>query len=283
MKKFFFLPLLFILNSCANYGQLTFLAKLPKQLEECSGIISVAQDAIWAIEDGGNPDKIHKLDLKGNLIKSLEVKNAKNQDWEDLARDKMGNVYIGDFGNNNSNRKDLIIYKLPDPESESGDKIDAQKIRFYYPEQEKFPPKKAKRFYDAEAFFYHKDWLYIITKNRANPFPGTARIYKVPAREGKHKGILVASFPTCADWETCQITAADISPNGKTIVLLSYGTLWKITDFKMDDFSKGTKTVIDLGTRTQLESVCFKDNTTLFLADEERKNSGRNLYLFRLE
>ncbi|MEM9144038.1 MAG: hypothetical protein AAGA86_13695 [Bacteroidota bacterium] len=282
MDKISFLPLLVMLNSCDHYGQLTVLAKLPKSLEECSGMVSV-QDAVWVVEDSGNPDEIYKVDYQGKLIRTLKVKNAKNTDWEDLARGENGALYIGDFGNNTSDRKDLVIYKLPDPDIEPGNKIEAQKIHFRYPEQNKFPPKKARRFYDAEAFFYFQGWLYIITKNRAHPFPGTARIYKVPAQKGHYEATLITDFPTCPEWATCQITSADISPDGKTIVLLSYGKLWKITDFTMDDFSKGAFTELDLELRTQLESVCFADNNTLLLADERKRGTGRNLYIFPLE
>jgi hypothetical protein len=251
-------------------------------LDENSGIVTFSGSTIWLIEDNGNPDEIYQVDLKGNLLKELKVKNAKNKDWEDLTKDKKGNLYIGDFGNNSNDRKDLVIYKLPNPEIEPGDKIDALQIRFSYPEQKKFPPKKPKRYYDAEAFFHHGNFLYIITKNRAQPFSGTALLYKVPDHPGKHKAIFMGTFKTCDDWDTCQITSADISPDEKTIVLLSYGKLWKVTNFKDDDFLQGTSMEIDLGARSQLEAVSFKNDSTLLISDEKRGTTGRNLYSFPL-
>jgi hypothetical protein len=272
----------FLLLSCSNFGQLTYVTKLPKKLDENSGIVYYSDSTAWFIEDNGNPDEIYQVDFLGNLLKEVEVKNAKNGDWEDLAKDENGNLYIGDFGNNVNNRKDLVIYKLPNPQNESGDKIKAEQIRFNYPEQTEFPPEREKLFYDAEAFFYHSEFLYIITKNRANPFPGDALLYKVPAHEGKFNAEYIGNFKTCEDWETCQITAADISPDGKTIVLLSYGKLWVIENFTFDDFSKGKIKEIDLGVRTQLESVCFLDKNTLLLSDEKRMNTGGNLYSFKM-
>ena len=272
----------FLLSSCSNFGQLSYVAKLPKKLDENSGIVHYSDSTAWFIEDNGNQDEIYQVDFKGNLLKEIEVKNAKNGDWEDLAKDDNGNLYIGDFGNNTNNRKDLVIYKLPNPQNESGDKIEAERIRFNYPEQTEFPPEREKLFYDAEAFFYHSEFLYIITKNRANPFPGDALLYKVPAHEGKFKAEYIGNFKTCDDWETCQITAADISPDGKTIVLLSYGKLWIIENFTFDDFSKGKIKEIDLGVRTQLESVCFFNKNKLLLSDEKRGNTGGNLYSFKI-
>lgn len=268
---------------CSNYGKLTYLAKLPKSLSENSGIITIKDSTIWVIEDHGNKDNIYELDLKGNLLRNLKVKNAKNEDWEDLTSDENGNLFIGDFGNNHNNRKNLVIYKLPNPENVNGDKITAQKIEFNYPEQKKYPPKKSKLNFDAEAFFYNSEALFVITKNRTIPFSGEASIYKIPSKKGKHKAELVGKFTTCKEDVICQITAADISPDGKTIALLGYGKVWLFSHFKGDNFSNGTTQTIDLKATTQLESLCFLNNQTLLISDEERANTGGNLYTLELK
>lgn len=283
MTKYFGVALLSLLMSCSNYGQLTLITELPKKLEENSGIVSYGKSDVWIIEDGGNLDEIYKVGFNGKIKKSFKVENAKNQDWEDLANDKKGNIYIGGFGNNYNDRENLVIYKLPNPEKEKGSKIRAEKIKFNYPEQKKFPPKDSKLLYDTEAFFYYNDSLYIITKNRTKPFDGKAMVYKVPATKGNHNAKLIGSFITCLDYKSCQVTSADISPDGKKIAVLGYGKLWVFTHFSMDDFTKGTMQTIDLKTNTQLESVCFKDNNTLLLSDEERGLTGRNLYSYKLK
>ncbi len=235
------------------------------------------------INDSGNPDKIYKVNFKGELLKEFRIDNGKNKDWEDMASDEKGNVYIGDIGNNNSSRKDLVIYKIPNPENEKGQKTEARKIKFSYPDQKKFPPKKKNLKYDSEALFYRQGHLYIITKNRTDPFDGEALIYKVPAQKGDHKAELINSFTPCKDYSGCRITSADISPDGSRIVLLSYGKLWVFTEFKGDDFTNGKIEFIDLGATTQLESVCFLDDNTLLLADEQRAGTGRNLYSYTIQ
>ncbi|EAR00455.1 hypothetical protein [Maribacter sp. HTCC2170] len=284
MKIKFLLVLVFAFAvGCKNYGKLTYLTKLPEKLSENSGIATFNDSTLWVIEDHGNNDNISEVDLKGNLIKKFNVKNAKNEDWEDLTTDKAGNLYIGDFGNNHNNRKDLVIYKLPNPENEKGDKIDAEKIKFRYPEQTTFPPKNSKLNFDAEAFFYRNGFLYVITKNRTIPFTGEAFIYKVPAVKGEYEAQLVGKFITCKEEVICQITAADISQDENTIALLGYGKLWIFTDFKNDDFSKGTLKTIELGATTQLESICFLSNGILLISDEERANTGGNLYSLKIK
>ncbi|PKA98825.1 hypothetical protein B0O79_2519 [Flavobacteriaceae bacterium MAR_2009_75] len=273
----------FLLYSCANHGQLNYITKLPSVLEENSGMAYYKDNSAWFVADSGNADHIYKVDFKGNLEKEFEVKNAKNKDWEELTTDKEGNLYIGDFGNNLNNRKDLTIYILPNPEEEKGDKIDAKKIKFSYPEQKDFPAKKKDRMFDAEAFFHLNDYLYIFTKNRTEPFSGETSLYKIPAKKGNYKAEFVRNFNLCADWNTCRVTSADISSDGKTLVLLGYGKLYIFTDFKSDNFFDGNRKELDLGVRTQLESVCFSGPNNLLLSDEEKKDGGGNLYSFELK
>jgi hypothetical protein len=283
MNRFSCLLLLLLLVGCTNYGQLKFITELPENLKENSGMVSYSPSSAWFIEDKGNSDNLYQTNFKGDIIKHLDVKNAKNIDWEDLTKDKEGNLYIGDFGNNNNDRKNLIILKLPNPEIEKGDKINVDRIKFNYPEQLEFPPRRGALLYDAEAFLHYQGHLYIFTKNRTNPFTGETLIYRVPDSKGNYDATLIGKIRLCTDWDTCRITSAAISPDEKTIVLLGYGKLYTLTDFTEDDFSKGKLTEIDLGVRTQLESVCFKNANTLLLSDEVRNNKGGNLYSYTLK
>lgn len=282
MNRFLILSALGLLVSCSNYGQLTFITKLPKKLDENSGLITLQENKVWVIEDSGNKDEIYEVDFEGRLLKELKVKNAKNKDWEDLTYDPEGNVYIGDIGNNDNRRKDLAVYKIPNPVKEHGDKIEAKIIRFKYPEQKEFPPKAVNFRYNAEALFYHNDLLYIITKNKAKPFKGDALVYTVPAVPGNYEAQLIGKLNLCKEASTCVVTAAAISPNTKKVVLLGYGKLWVFTDFKTKHFTKGKMRTVELGATTQLESVCFLNDSTLLLSDEQSHGTGRNLYSYTL-
>lgn len=272
-----------VFTSCSNYGQLKVIADLPGRLDENSGLATYGDSTVWVIEDGGNKDEIYQINLKGNIVKSLKVKNGDNQDWEDLTTDKAGNLYIGDIGNNANKRKDLVIYKLPNPTIEPGDKIDAEKIKLHYPDQKDFPPKKEGLFYDSEAIFHHDGKIFIVTKNRSKAFTGEAHIYSVPDTKGTYEATLVGSFTPCKDWKICQITSIDLSPKGDRIVALSYGKLFIFTDFTWDDFTKGNMQEIDLGARSQLESVCFLNDDTLLISDEKAHSEGGNLYTYSIK
>lgn len=85
---------------------------LPDELSETSGIITF-DSLIWTFNDSGGEAKIFGLNTKtGSITRTLEIKNGKNSDWEDIGQNKEF-IFIGDFGNNDGSRKDLRIYMLP--------------------------------------------------------------------------------------------------------------------------------------------------------------------------
>ena len=143
--KFGLLTICILTISCNNTAQTPIESvKLPKKIKESSGI-AVSKDGktAWLIQDKGNAPKLYAVSRKGKLKKTYDILNAKNNDWEDLAQDYNGNLYIGDFGNNENKRKDLCIYKIPEPTATTGENITAEKISFYYPQQKKFPAQQS--------------------------------------------------------------------------------------------------------------------------------------------
>lgn len=274
--------ILFFLAGCQREDTLKPDAKLPKRINECSGITTLNGETLWIIEDGGNGDVLYGVDRKGKLTKEFEVTNAANKDWEALTKDRQGNLYIGDFGNNKSDRKDLLIHKLPNPHLEKGDKIPAKRIQFRYPDQEEFPPPFSDRRFDAEGFFHFQDRLYIITKNQSDPFDGMAYVYSIPDSVGNYTAKKELQFSTCNTRSSCRVTDAALSPDGDRMVLLGYGTLWVFDNFRERRFGNGPTQMLEVGASTQLEAVCFVNNTLLLLADERVFRSGGNLYEFRL-
>lgn len=255
----------FLITSSCNTGELKVITDLPKSLEEASAIETlVNSNLLWTIEDSGNKNNIYGLDLKGHIVKDIDISNSSNIDWEDLTSDKKGNLYIGDFGNNSKNRDDFTIYKVSDF---SKDKTKAERINFILPKKEKSK--------DFEAFFLFNDYFYVFSKENKS-----SMLFKVPNKIGLHTATLIEEFNLNGKNHT--ITAADISENGKTIVLLNHNKLWKITNFKNDNFFKGNIEELKFNYNSQKEGICFKNNNTVYITDERKKSEGGNLYGFRL-
>lgn len=280
MKKYFLLSFSFVLMGCQQESSsLTPLFSLPNKLKEVSGITYVpGANLLWVLEDHGNPNAIYSINSNGKIENILTIANTDNIDWEDITKDKEGNLYIGDFGNNNNERKDLSIYKIDKNALQSKSATPVYKISFTYPEQKDFPPKKSEMFYDVEGFFEFKDNFYLFTKNRSKGFDGTAFLYKIPNVPGVHQAVLMGEFETCTVYNSCAITSATISPNDEKVAILTHDKLFLFENFKNDNFLNGTKTVLELNHFSQKEAACFKDNDRLFLADERAKSIGGNVY-----
>ncbi|MDC6365502.1 MULTISPECIES: hypothetical protein [Flavobacteriaceae] len=284
MNKIFLLLIsLIFLEGCGQteHPVLNHMGSFPSKLREVSGIEIIGKN-IWVIQDSGNKDVIYNINKKGKIKEELKINHAKNQDWEDLASDKKGNIYIGDFGNNNNERKDLTIYKIDSTQMQKKEPK-AKKIKFRYPQQHQFPPKKDSLFFDTEAFFHWNDSLYIFTKNRSRPYTGETLIYRIPDEEGDYNASFIGSLVLCKDQNHCSVTGADISPDGKIIALLTYGKIFFLSDFKAENLANPIIESIDLKHVTQTESIGFLNNTTLLIADEQTLGTGRNLYSYSLD
>ncbi|WP_298555524.1 hypothetical protein [uncultured Algibacter sp.] len=259
------LILFFLIISSCKTENLIVIADLPNSLKEASAIEKITNsNLLWTIEDSGNKNNIYGLNLKGKIIKDIDINNSSNIDWEDLTSDNQGNLYIGDFGNNSKNRDDFTIYKVSNFNT---NKTEAQRINFILPKKVK--PK------DFEAFFLFKDYFYLFSKENKS-----SMLFKVPNQVGLHTATLIKAFNL--DGKNHRITSADISKDGKTIVLLNHNKLWKITNFKNDLFFEGKIQELKFDHNSQKEGVCFKNNSSVYITDERTKNKGGNLYKFNI-
>ena len=286
MKKSLLLVASIFLLACQQQSNddLKTLYSLPKKLKEVSGITYFPDSKlIYTLEDSGNKNAIYAINSEGKLDKTITIANAKNVDWEDITKDKNGNIYIGDFGNNDNDRKDLCIYKINKNQLNKDQASAEYRISFSYPEQTEFPPKKKEMFYDVEGFFEYQNYFYLFTKNRSKGFDGTAYIYKIANKAGTQKATKIGEFKTCNNYNHCVLTSATISPDGKKVVVLSHDKIVLFKGFKGDLFHKGTQTEIKLNHFSQKEAIVFKDNNTLLIADEKTNKVGGNVYEFKLK
>ncbi|WP_100804044.1 hypothetical protein [Ulvibacter sp. MAR_2010_11] len=274
---FFIIPLI---AGCQNFGALTIVSSLPNNLKEASGMEFLeGSDLMWIVLDAGNDATLYGVNAASEKVeKAITISNAQNHDWEDLATDGKGNLYIGDFGNNNNKRENLAIYTVSNVLQIAGSTTEAIKTTFHYEDQQEFPPKRNERNFDAEAFIYINNYFYVFTRNRSSNFDGVTKLYKIPAQEGDFEAKLIGEYTVCKDSKDCQVTSATIDYKTGTIALLTYNKVFLMSNYSEDYFFKGDIEEIRLGYRSQLESLCFQDSETLFMADERHGVEGGNIY-----
>jgi hypothetical protein len=246
------------------------VADMPAKLKESSGLEITGTNQFWSHNDSGGKNQIYCFDGNGKITKTVTISNVSNHDWEDLAQDKNGNFYIADIGNNLNSRKFSKIFIIPNPATLKSDQTKAKIIQFKYADQKAYPPPSNQLHFDAEALIAHNNNLYIFTKNRTSPYDGYVKLYRVPAIEGTHTAQLVDSLflgkgGSMYKW---WITAADISPDGKKVVLLGSDKLWVLSGFKGDNFLSGKSKQYELSNFSQKEGIAFADNNTVYFCDE---------------
>ncbi|MCD1118744.1 hypothetical protein [Chryseobacterium turcicum] len=255
----------------------------PKKLKEVSGIaLSQDQKIIWAIEDAGNKNVVYGLNRQGDLINDVLVENAENNDWEDITKDAAGNIYIGDFGNNENDRQNLSILKLDlKNESQKSTKV-IQTTKFHYEGQTEFPPQKSNLLYDCEAFVEKDGSFYLFTKNRSKGFDGTFLVFQIPNKEGDFEAKLIGKLKLEGGYGDAAITSAAINSKNE-IVLLTHKNIHVLSGFTANDFNSAKIQKISLEHNSQKEAVVFVDDKTLLIADEKDKKTGGNVYQFSLK
>lgn len=285
MHKFVITIVFFVCGlACQDFGKLHIEQSLPSILEEISGIEKIpGSHLLWAIADSNNSAEAYGYNPVTNKIeKTVVISNGANIDWEDMASDAHGNLYIGDFGNNQNDRKDQVIYTIPNKDLLGGGSSEALKTTFTFEDQAKYPPNKKARNFDVEAFIFLNNNFYLFTRNRSTHFDGTVKLYRLPAKPGHFEARLINTFIPCKDEKDCQITAATIDHATGQIALLSYNKVWLLSNYTGDNFFNGLIRKIKLGHSSQKESICFKNSGVLYIADEGRRNVAGNLYTLKI-
>ncbi len=136
-------------------------AVLNDSLKENSGL-NFLNGALYTFNDSGNSAEIFQINKNTGAIEKVFQTGLQNIDWEAISSDSENNLYIGDFGNNLGNRKNLSVYKFQMPSS--GTQLQGIKLPFYYPEQKTFEPKNLNNDFDAEAMIFAHEKIHIFTK-----------------------------------------------------------------------------------------------------------------------
>jgi hypothetical protein len=241
------------------------------------------RDVYWIHNDSGDRARFFAVSGDGKAVmpagmraedyQGIAVANAKNSDWEDIARDR-DTLYLSDMGNNGNARRDLGVYVVKEPDPRRTTEVRGTFLPIAYPDQKEFPPSGLRAF-DCEAIFALRGKLYFVTKHRLNALiPGSsAGLYRLDTRHTDKVNVLTKldTHTNLGGW----VTGADVSPDGKTVAVLTQAPEQSVWLFdakaKGDKFlSLGKPRRIVFSGAKQCEAVAFADNGTLLVTNEQR-------------
>ena len=288
MKTLFFLILTAFTSYCqkgndtqVHQDSLSILKPVPyshlsESVDESSGL-EIIDDHLFTINDSGGASAIYFLNKEGKEERKLDLKGVKNHDWEEVAAygDK---IYVGDFGNNRGNRKNLSVYVVNEWQ---GDEADHTKISFRYKSQSDFSVRthnhsndcEAMIAFDNELILFSKDWLDQTTEVYHIPIDAEGE-QEIEATEKMDMGLL--------------ITGADYDHESQKLVLCGYMNfemyLWVF------DGALPSKMLTDMNqkykleglTGAQVEGITFIDENSVMISTEKTRVFDQQLWTVKL-
>jgi hypothetical protein len=260
-------------------GQIT-----DRDIDESSGLAAsrVNPGLYWTHNDSGDGPFIYALDEKGTSRGVWRVNGARARDWEGIAigpgpDQSRSYIYVGDIGDNDGRRGDIVIYRFPEPTITAADSHSTKMRPSFTEPAEVITLKYPDGSHDAESLLVHpqKGDLYVLTKT---PFAST-QIYKAAAPLNTTKPITMTrvgglQIPTAVGGV---ITDGAISPDGRRVALCDYlqGYELVLTDANadFDEIWKQPLKTIGLGKREQGEAITNRLDGRALLATSEGDRS----------
>jgi hypothetical protein len=255
-----------------------------EEITESSGLVAsrCQPEVFWTHNDSGDGAFVFALNKTGEKLGVWQVKNAKNRDWEALAtiKNQTGEcfLYIGDIGDNNRERNDLVVYSVREPTISGADKTSNRKNPLPTEPADAIKIQYAKNaHYDAESLLVHPQSgdIYILTKSLSD----ASAVYKLSRNYNLNR---INQLEKIADFTVPSIpigflTGGDISSDGKRVIISDYLAAYEIilpaASKNFDDIWREKPLIVDLGERQQGETVCYSADDAAIYATSEKKNS----------
>ena len=271
-------------------------------LDEASGV-AVSQrfpERLYHVNDSGSRGfNFFYTDFAGNDLSETQINDVKRKrkDMEELTLGPCGElrcVYMGNIGDNRRNREDIDVVYVPEEEVFEKRTDFFKHLKLVYPDGK----------HDAEAMAVHPNGdLYILTKSWHVYLlvPAPARLYKI-----SHERIQAApdaelqTLTFVGEVDLSELggrvlgsvaTSMDISPDGSTLLVLTY---WGALEF-YTDLSKATLkdsatmvqgqdyAVLDFTPLPQQEAVSYLPNGRDFIYTSEQRVDYKPAEIARVE
>jgi hypothetical protein len=236
-----------------------------RRLNESSGVAASRRQSgiLWTHNDSGDGAWLFATDTLGTDLGAFTVRGAENHDWEAIALGPCGSrscLYMADTGDNGENRREVRIYRVPEPILPARSQTDpAEVLELRYPDGAR----------DVEATLVAGDGtLILVSKGRHGP----ARAYRVPASAWTKHGTVMAHELGPLPLETGglgnYVTDAALSPAGDRVVIRTYLAVYLFTLTKQGALIPTGVACDTAGLQLQGEGVSWLDDRELVLTSE---------------
>jgi hypothetical protein len=250
------------------------------QITESSGLVKsrLHEGVFWTHNDSGDIPRIFPVDRDGGIVKprislfynGILLEGARHVDWEDIAIDDSGYLYIGDIGNNDGDREVFSIYRMKEPSPLSPhDPPPVEEIRFFYGKRGSSQRKDG---VNAEAIFWEGGDLYILSREEGSEKTDIYRLESlVTGKENRARRVWSFDF-------AAEVTGAEASVDGNRLAVLTKESLWLFDRSGRTESFFADARVFWLPIRAgQCEAVAFDGDELLI------SNEGAELFRVPLE
>ena len=182
-----------------------------RAITESSGIIVSRKnpELFWTHNDGGGKRQVlYGITRSGQPVAEFRVTGALLDDWEDIAADNHGHLFLGDVGNNDAKRTSIAVHQVDEPDTKETQNGLARVTRTWNLRYPKAP-------FDCESLFVWNDYGYLVSK----------------VFDDERADIYRFSLTNTAPFQTLDVvaeiridspvTAAAISPDGNLLAVLA--------------------------------------------------------------
>jgi hypothetical protein len=236
-----------VAEASRSFGAPKLLTQIKdERVNESSGIAPSHRDgSYYTHNDSGDKPRFFRFNREGKILGVYDVSNAKAFDWEDMASAKYGDrlyLYFGDIGDNRGARKNIVVYRVPEPSGGSKSVTADRTYTLTYPDGA----------HNAEALLVHPETgdLTIITKTAKKP----SQVFwlKNPKRSGSFRVTEIGSIEVGGGFDQAKlITGGAYSPDGKHVVLRTYLGAYEFAVSENGDWTKSDpssiRTAFELG------------------------------------
>ncbi|MGB5420775.1 MAG: hypothetical protein WBN03_01355 [Desulfobacterales bacterium] len=268
---------------------ISFLGNLSDHsISEASGIVASRRraDILWVINDSGNEPLIYAVGLDGSDYGHVPIRNARNQDWEDLAAfvyNRTAFLLIADCGDNENRRKSCVLYIAEEPRVGPVGIVEKAPLEWSY--RIEYVYADGPRDCEGVAVDVQRREILLLTKRTEPPI-----IYSLPLTLTQSDKVQTARpvtrvggipKPTAEDLRedplygrfSSQPTAMDLSPDGALIAILTYKQTF-LFDRKLNEswsqvFGRAPVPLV-IPRMRQAEALCFSsDGGSLLMTSEK--------------